>query len=190
MILSGSAIKEYISAGLITIKPRFDETQLRPFGLRLHLAGEILHPKNGARVDLSKGGKIGELFTRKNIYKSPLVLNPGDFALGSCIELIKMDSHILGMLDGRNTLARLGILIHCSSNVLDGNTTEFRSVVIEIKNTGPFEVAIPYRYPIRMMLFYVSNVPASSDLIQPQYKNQKGVKGPNLKFVPPQPRSR
>ena len=96
-----------------------------------------------------------------------------------------MDSHILGFVDGRNTLARLGIIIHCSSNTLDGNSNEFRSIVIEIKNSGPFEVVIPYAYPIGMILFQVTNIPSDTDLIQSQYKGQKGVMGPNLSFTPP-----
>lgn len=189
MILSGSAIKEYVAAGLIGVKPQFDETQLRPFGLRVHLAKEIMRPQSGLRVNLTRDDKKEHLFIKESIFRSPLVLKPGEFVLGSCIELIKMDSHILGMLDGRNTIARLGILIHCSSNVLDGNTTEYRSIVMEIKNAGPFEVVLPYGYPIGMVLFHVNNVPASNELVQPQYKQQKGVKGPNLKFRPPKPKS-
>ena len=53
MILSDATIRKSIETGKIRIFPDFDDKDIRPAGVRLHLGDELLVPIPGQTVDLS-----------------------------------------------------------------------------------------------------------------------------------------
>src|ERR1051326_7461607 len=148
MILTSNAIKRCVKDEWISIRPQFDERQLRPVGLRIHLGEQTLRPEANQVVDLSKEEPITPAFKRIDIRSSPLVLHPGEFVLGSSVESIKLHTTLGCRLDGRSTLARLGLMVHCTSEIIDSIHQAHRCIVLEIKNVGPFQVRIPHLYPI------------------------------------------
>src|ERR1700730_13510507 len=44
----------------------------------------------------------------------PMMLHPHEFVLGSTIERVKMPNDLVGRLEGRSSLGRLGVVIHSS----------------------------------------------------------------------------
>src|SRR6185437_1574623 len=102
MILSGPAIGRYVTEGFISINPRYDEKQLRPFGIRVHLAGEILVPRAGRMIDLSHPSDVVNDYSRKSIGADGLTLAPGDFVLAATVEQIKVAPWLCCRLDGRS----------------------------------------------------------------------------------------
>lgn len=185
MVLSSTIIKEYVQAGMILVEPAFDEAQLRPFGLRVHLADEVLVPEINQRIDLSAEHPRNPIFAKINLSLSPLVLKPGDFVLASTAEAFKLNSNLVGRLDGRSTLARLGVMIHCAAQSIDSSHNSPRAVVLEITNVGPFEITIPRFYAVGMMMFETVVFPRDPTIEQDQYENQPGVMPPNLEFRTP-----
>jgi dCTP deaminase len=185
MILSSNAIKECVKEQWISIRPRFDERQLRPLGLRIHLAETILSPDANQTIDLSKEEPATPTFQRVDIRSSPLVLHPGDFVLGSSVESIRVHETLGCRLDGRSTLARLGVMVHCTSEIIDSIHQDHRSIVLEIRNIGPFKLKIPYLYPIGMIVFEKLTDPIDPALEQDQYRGQTEVTPPNLSFGTP-----
>jgi dCTP deaminase len=185
MILSGSAIGRYIASGLISIEPEFDAQQLRPFGLRVHLSNEILVPSVRRTVDLSSSEDIQDDYRKDDITEHGLVLTPGDFVLASTVEAIRVDSSLCCRLDGRSTLARLGVMVHCTSDTIDNNQSAHRAIILEIANIGPHSITIPSQYAIGMLIFYLASDSADPQYEQDQYAGQLGVMGPNLRFQPP-----
>lgn len=185
MILPGDVISEYVQHGLISILPHFDSRQLRPFGLRVHLADHLLVALPGQRVDLSSERPPRPLYTEHDLSSEPLVLPPRGFALGSTIESFRLDPTLMCRLDGRSTIARLGLLIHCTAEIIDSNHGEHRSIVVELANVGPFEIVIPRTLGIGMVTFERVVGEASLALEQDQYKGQTRVAPPNLAFEIP-----
>ena len=184
MILPGDVIKEYVEQGLISVLPEFDDNQLRPFGLRVHLGDRLLVPKPDQVVDLRKCG-LNELeYTTHMIRHTPFVLHPGSFVLGATIESFKISPTLMLRLDGRSTLARLGLMVHCTSSVIDGNHLEHRAIVVELKNLGPFQILISAGIGIGMVTFERVVGEASLRLEQTQYKGQSNVTPANLRFEP------
>lgn len=185
MILPGHVVQQYVEQGMIAIKPAFDARQLRPFGLRVHLSAHVLVPDSGQRVDLSRPREAALTYREHDLRLEPLVLRPGGFALGSTVELFRLHPSLMCRLEGRSTLARLGLLAHCASGVVDSNHREHRSVVLELANVGPFEISIPLGIGIGMATFERVAGEAEEQLDQVQYDGQRTAVPANLSFEVP-----
>lgn len=177
MVLSDVTIKQYIAAKKIQIFPEFDFLNIRPTGIRLHLGKEILIPKNNQTLDLA--GNEGAKFDSLDIPAYGFMLKPGDFILASSYERILVPRNIVCQLEGRSTVARLGLSIHCTSGIIDGNFEEPRSIVYEIKNNGPLSLMLKEKLAVAMLIFYELSSPIEQKS-QNQYKGQSGVTPPNL----------
>lgn len=185
MILPGDIIKEFVDQGLISVLPKFDEKQLRPFGLRVHLSSRLLVPEGGQIVDLSSSEPSEPRHVPHMLDQGPIKLKPGDFVLGSTIEAFKISPTLMCKLDGRSTLARLGLMVHCTSSIIDGNHLEHRTIVVEIKNLGSFDILLPFGIGIGMVTFERVVGEASLRLEQEQYEGQTDVLPANLQFRAP-----
>jgi dCTP deaminase len=185
MILSRSTIAQYVKSGRISVRPTFDEKQLRPFGMRVHLGGDVLVPQDGAIVDLAHPTSDRGLYRHVDIRAQGLALQPRDFVLASTVEALRVDPAICCRLDGRSTLARLGIAVHCCSETIDNNHADYRTIVLELTNLGRFVVQLPALHPIGMVMFETTSEPVDPTEEQDQYAGQMNVVGPNLEFRAP-----
>lgn len=179
MFFSDATIKKLIEEKRIEIYPKIDSDDIRPTGIRVHLNDEILIPVENQIIDLESTNDI--LYDRKKINENGFILKKNMFILGSTIERIKTARDILGHLEGRSTIARLGLQIHCTSGVIDSNYDDPRTVVLEIKNIGLFDLILRPGIPIGMLLLSQLSEPIIQKS-QSQYRNQDGVEPPNIKF--------
>jgi dCTP deaminase len=179
MLLSDKTIKEYLNDGRIQIFPEFHLADLRPAGIRLHLGAELLIPHEGQTVDLESNQEVQ--FDKVSIIQQSFTLRPGQFILGSTYEKFQVPRNIVCHVDGRSTVARLGLSIHCTSGIIDGNFEEARTIVLEMKNQGPFDIVLRYKTALAMLSFnqLTADIQQST---QNQYRGQDGVHAPNLKL--------
>ncbi len=179
MIFSDKTIRDEIRSGNIKILPEFNVENIRPTGIRLHLGNELLIPIAGQRVDLNSEEDIA--FERIDIALDGYVLKPGQFVLGSTYEKFQVPRNIVCHVEGRSTIARIGLAIHCTSGIIDGNFEEPRTIVLEIKNLGPFEIVLRHKAALAMLSFsqLTTGIEQSS---QQQYQGQDGVVAPNFKL--------
>lgn len=178
MILSDTTIKEFIDSGKIIILPEFDERDIRPVGIRLHLGNEILIPKPGQTADLD--GSTDLEYEKIVLDRNGYSLKPDQFILATTYERFQVPRDIVCHIDGRSTVARLGLSIHCTSTIVDGNFDEPRTVVLEMKNIGPLNLILKSHQAISMLTFSELTAPIQQHS-QEQYKGQNGVVAPNLK---------
>jgi dCTP deaminase len=178
MILSDETIKNYINSGKIQIFPEFDVADIRPAGVRLHLGKDLLIPVKGQRVDLTLSEEIA--FDKMDIGKQEYLLRPNEFVLGSTYERFQVPRDIVCHVDGRSTVARIGLAIHCTSGIIDGNFEEPRTIVLEMKNQGPFDIVLRYKTAVAMLSFTQLTTEIGQSA-QKQYQGQAGVMAPNMK---------
>jgi len=70
----------------------------------------------------------------------PFIIHPGEFVLASLKEYIKMPADLMGSVDGKSSLGRLGVAIHATSaSINPGWEGRF---VLEITNMGKMPVAL------------------------------------------------
>lgn len=180
MYLSHQTIEKYIDEGKIIIQPEFDKKNIRPVGIRIHLAKEILIPEPNQTVEIS--GNAVLKYKEVDLTQEDYYLEPGGFILGATYEAIQTPSDVLAILDGRSTVARLGITTHITASIADGTFEMPHVVVLEIKNVGNFRVKLKFKDPIAMMVFAELKEPVIQKL-QTQYGGgQNKVTPPNLSF--------
>jgi len=177
MILSDKTIKNYISEGNIKIFPEFSLADIRPTGIRLHLGKELLIPIEGQKVDLNAEENIE--FDRLYISEEGFILYPGQFVLASTYEKFQVPRDIVCHVEGRSTIARIGLAVHCTSSIIDGNFEEARTIVLEIKNEGPFDIILRYRAAIAMLSFSQLTTEIEQSA-QKQYQGQDGAIAANF----------
>jgi len=182
MFLSHISIQKYIGEGKIIIKPEFDAKNIRPVGLRLHLAKDILIPEAGQTVDLQKPQKLK--YVELDLTKSEFYLEPNQFILGATHEAIQTPPNILAILDGRSTIARLGITTHITASIIDGTFEEPHVPVLEIKNVGNFKIRLRFKDPIAMMVFAEIKESVTQKVKSRYGGGQSKVTPPNLEYRP------
>lgn len=67
-------------------------------------------------------------------------LHPGELALGITYESITLPDDIVGWLDGRSSLARLGLMVHVTAHRIDPGWSG--NVVLEFFNSGKLPLAL------------------------------------------------
>jgi dCTP deaminase len=178
MLLSDVDIKDALAAGKIKITPEVREPDIRPTGIRVHMAAIVAYPEvNGGVVELSD--LDNSHYRRVKLGPEGFTLRRGQFVLASTAERISTTPDIIAQLDGRSTLARLGIMVHCGSMVIDNIHDELRAITLEMINLGPYDVRLRAGDSIGMVFFSpLRNAIAQAP--SEQYRGQIQVTPPSL----------
>ena len=150
MKLPDYLIKKYIMEGKIKITS-FQESNLRLVGIRLHLGSEIFLYEENQTIGLSSN-----TFPKHqtiDITRQPFELKPGQFILAHTSEKIWTDKSILAQLDGRSSVARLGLTIHNTAQIVDGTQTAEDTILLEICNHSNLTVLLQAGDPIASLSF-------------------------------------
>jgi dCTP deaminase len=177
MILSDKTIRSYIECGKIIVLPELNPNDIRPVGIRLHLGEDILVPAEHQKLIID--GNIDMQFTPISIAEKEFILQPGQFILGCSYERVKVPRDIVCHVEGRSTVARIGLAIHCTSGIIDGNFEEARTIVFEMKNQGPFDIVLRHKAALAMLIFTTLTTEIEQRP-QKQYEGQVGVVAPNF----------
>lgn len=153
MILSDSEIVDALATRHIIVTPAWEPGDIRPAGLRLHLGSELLLPVEDGRVRTLLEPESSSFDQITIDRRSGFDLKPGQLVLGATRERVFIGSRLVGILDGRSTAARIGLLIHCSSAIIDNNHEEGRAIVLELYNCGRNVIRLYPGDPIGMLVF-------------------------------------
>lgn len=171
MILSDKDILKEIKSGEITLKP-FQRKNLQPASVDLHLDKHFLV------FDTTKNFVIDPKSPTKDLMKpveikanEPFILHPQEFALGLIYEETGVSAKLVGRLEGKSSLGRLGLIIHTTAGYLDpGNSLK---MTLELYNAGRLPIKLHYKMPIGQMAFeYLSSPcekPYGSDGLNSKY---------------------
>ncbi len=164
----------------IIIKPEFDKKNIRPVGIRIHLGKNILVPEPNQVAEICSPLELK--YKKIDLTPEEFFLEPNQFILGSTYEAIQTPPNILSILDGRSTIARLGLTTHITTSIINGTFEQPHVAVLEIKNLGNFKIKLKFKDPIAMMVFTELKEPVIQKL-QTQYGGgQNKVTPPNLNF--------
>lgn len=172
MILSDRDIIKEIKAGEITLKP-FKKEYVQPASIDLHLDRHFLV------FDTSKNFVIDPKAPTKELMKpveikgeEPFILHPKEFALGLILEETGVSDKMVGRLEGKSSLGRLGLIIHTTAGYLDpGNSLK---MTLELYNAGSIPIKLYYKMPIGQMAF---------EYLSSRCEKPYGSKGLNSKYL-------
>jgi len=155
VILSDIDIKKALGNGAITIVPKLDITsQLGSCSIDLRLGNTFRvfeHSKN-PYIDPTKKDYSNEI-TREIVLKDgeQFIMQPGDFVLAVTLEKVSIASNLMGRLEGRSSLGRLGIVVHSTASIFDPGWDG--NCVLELGNLGRMAVALTVGMRICAMTF-------------------------------------
>jgi dCTP deaminase len=152
MVLSDRTIKDEIAKGRIIIEPLMPGC-IQPASVDLHLDKKLLifkpqrHP---AYIDVRRSlDHLNELVELDE--DSAFFLAPGEFVLVSTLESITLPDDVVGRLEGKSSLGRIGLLIHSTAGYVDpgwqGNLT------IELSNVAKLPITLYYKMKIGQISF-------------------------------------
>lgn len=170
MILSDRDIKNFIKEKRLIFKPKLINDQIGPASIDLKLSNvfKVFHTEKNYLLDIKKG--LPKDFTKiirlkKNEH---FILHPNNFVIASTIEWIKVPDDMVIKVEGKSSLARMGILVHTAGFIdpgFEGNIT------LEISNQSNIAIAIYSD----MYICQITCEPLSSPSEVPYNKRKKSL---------------
>lgn len=158
MVLSDNDIRKMLKKGRMQITPLKDE-QLGPASVDLTLSDEWYFFKDEysrAIVDLKQTG-FNEAFAMKKA--KTITLKPGELCLGKTVERLTLPPDVMGRLEGRSRYARMGLIIHTTSAVVQPGSNNRQ--VLEIVNLAPFPIKLHAGMRVSQVVFEGLESPTS-----------------------------
>jgi len=171
VVLSDRTIKEEIDRGRIIIDP-LDPHCIQPASVDVRLDRRILSFKtrqNPPYIDISQNlDDLNEVIELND--ENPFFLNPGEFVLTSTLESITIPNDIVGRLEGKSSLGRIGLLMHSTAGYVDpgwqGNLT------LQLSNVAKMPIILYYG----MRIGQISFLRLTSDVDRPYGSEELGSK--------------
>ncbi|GBD17692.1 dCTP deaminase [bacterium HR27] len=144
MILSDRDIIEALKTGRIKITPEPDlETQLGACSIDLRLGNTfmVFEHSRFSYIDPRQPQSIGDAMRTIVVPDGePFIMQAGDFALASTLEYIEIADDLVGRLEGRSSIARLGITVHSTAALFEPGWAG--TATMELSNLGRMAVAL------------------------------------------------
>jgi dCTP deaminase len=184
MRLCDRDIIKSLDEGHISITPRPDNTKISGVSVDLRLGHQfrVFSSHTIPYIDLSgtkeSVNKAVEKVMGDEIYVSDeetFVLHPGELALGITLESIALPDDLVGWLDGRSSLARLGLMVHVTAHRIDPGWEG--NIVLEFFNSGKLPLALRPGMGIGAMSFETMSGPAERPYTKREdakYRHQSG----------------
>ncbi len=178
MILSDKGIKEALKSGAITLDP-YNEEDLQPASYDLHLDKNVLVFDRNNIGMIDPKNKVENMMKSIEIPETGFIIHPGEFILSNLVEITGVNEEYVGRLEGKSSLARLGLLIHTTAGFLDpGNSLR---MTLEIVNLSPLPIKLYAGMKIAQMAFEKLDQPCEkpygSEGLNSKYKGDMKVQG-------------
>ncbi len=167
MRLCDRDIIQALDDGVIKIEPRPNNSVISGVSCDLRLGNSFRvfqgHPApyldlSGPKEDLNRA--IESVMSEEIIVEGdkPFFIHPGELVLGVTMESITLPDDLVGWLDGRSSLARLGLMVHVTAHRIDPGWSG--GIVLEFLNGGKLPIALRPGMTIGAINFETMSGPA------------------------------
>ena len=176
MLLSDRDIRAEIASGRVVLDP-YSETLVQPSSIdvRLDRWFRVFENHKYAQIDPRlEQPDLTRLLEPEG--DEPFVLHPGEFVLGSTLEVVTLPDDIAGRLEGKSSLGRLGLLTHSTAGFIDPGFSGH--VTLELSNVATLPILLYPGMKIgQLCLIRLSSpaeVPYGSSKVGSRYQGQRG----------------
>lgn len=185
MRLSDGDIEQRIADGSIVIDPEPASDAIAGISVDLRLDHRFRVFNNNSVTHLDLSGDRIQLERDINRIMSKeieieaddaLFIHPGELVLGATLESVSVPEDLVGWLDGRSSLARLGLMVHVTAGRIDPGWQG--QIVLEFYNNGKLPLALRPGMVICAMSFEMLSSPALRPYNKREnakYRDQKGA---------------
>lgn len=180
MFIGDKVINEMIDDGLL-VHPLLSDSQVKGTKIDLRidniffLIGRIAmnayNPKEFHRQ------AFAPQYLEKHVvaYGTSFVLHPGELVLAATFESLRIPKDLVGILDGRSSLGRLGVLVHITAASVDPGFTG--PLIAELLNVGRMPVDL---YPLmRIGALSLARIEGNTSKYQGKYVGLRNVANPS-----------
>ena len=176
VILSDRSIRAEIAAGRIEIEP-FDPAMVQPSSIDVRLDSRFLVFRSHTRAVIDVKEDLTDLTELVTITDGdPFILHPGEFVLGSTAERVRLPDDIVGRIEGKSSLGRLGLLIHTTAGFVDAGFEGY--LTLELSNVATLPITLYPGMKIGQISFLRMDGPAEfpygSSSLGSKYSGQVG----------------
>lgn len=160
MRLCDRDIERYLAEGKICISPSPDHDMISGVSVDIRLGNKfrVFQAHAAPYIDLSGPraavDKALNSVMSDEIYindEDVFILHPGELALAITLESVTLPADIVGWLDGRSSLARLGLMVHVTAHRIDPGWSG--NIVLEFYNSGKLPLALRPKMKIGALNF-------------------------------------
>jgi len=176
VVLSDATISRYLTEGRIEIDP-YDRSLLQPSSVdvRVDRFFRVFHNNRYPFIDVKvEQEELTELVEVDG--EHPFVLHPGEFVLGSTLEVVTLPDDLAGRLEGKSSLGRLGLLTHSTAGFIDPGFSGH--ITLELSNVANLPITLLPGMKIGQLCVFRLSSPATTPYgaagIGSKYKGQKG----------------
>jgi len=174
MILTDREIRLEWQDGNIRFDPDIDPSQIGDSSVDLRLHPSLRIPEYDKDIIIRPSGR-----TRRELYGNTVEIGdngynliPLKFVLGSTLEKVILPDYLVARLEGKSSLARFGLMIHCTSSHIDPG---FKTVIVlEMYNHGPNTLVLERNMLIAHIVFEKVSMPPSKSY-SGQFADQLGA---------------
>ena len=185
MRLADKDIEQYLAQGKIVIEPMPDRSMISGVSVDIRLGNEfrVFKDHTAPYIDLS-GPREQVQKAMNSVMSEEIVipdgeaffLHPGELALAVTYEAVTLPADIVGWLDGRSSLARLGLMVHVTAHRIDPGWSG--QIVLEFYNSGKLPLALRPKMKIAALNFETMSAEADrpyNKRVDAKYKGQTGA---------------
>lgn len=157
MILSDRDLRKAIKERKLEFKPSLSHDQIGPASIDLKLGPEfkLFHLSKVSVLDPKQGLPKDFMHVHKLKPRESFILHPNNFILASTREYVKVPVDMILRVEGKSTLARMGILVHTAGFVDPGFEG---TITLEISNQSNVAVMLyPDMYICQVAAEYLSS---------------------------------
>lgn len=186
-ILSDKDLKEYIKNKKIVIDPLKDEEQIQPSSVDMRLGDEfkvfkvIRKPYIDPKDDEDLASYMESITVENN---NAFIIHPGEFALATTYEYVKVPNDLVARVEGRSSMGRLGVTMHVTAGYIDPGFEG--KITLEISNIGAMPVALYPGQRVCQLVFETMTNPAEKPYGHPdrnsKYMGQKSPETSRIKY--------
>ncbi len=178
MILSDRTIREQLAAGRIVIEP-FDESLIQPSSIDVRISNlfRVFRNHIAGMIDVKRDqAALTELIEIPEDGSQAFMLHPGEFVLGSTLERVAVPDDLVGRVEGKSSLGRLGLLIHSTAGFIDAGFDGH--ITLELANVASLPITLYPGMKIGQVSFMTMTTPADKPYGQgatgSKYQGQRG----------------
>ncbi|MCW2605083.1 MAG: dCTP deaminase [Pseudonocardiales bacterium] len=176
MLLSDRDILAEVEKGRLGITP-WDPELVQPSSVDVRLDRFFRVFDNSRYTHIDPALQQDELTTLvEPTGDDPFVLHPGEFVLGSTLEVVTLPDDLSGRLEGKSSLGRLGLLTHSTAGFIDAGFTGH--ITLELSNVANLPITLWPGMKIGQLCIFQLSSPAAhpygSAVYGSRYQGQRG----------------
>jgi dCTP deaminase len=177
MLLSDRDILEAVASSRLRLDP-WEPDLLQPSSVDMRLDRYFRVFNNSQYTHIDPAVQQDELTTLVEPKdEEPFVLHPGEFVLGSTLEVVTLPDDLAGRLEGKSSLGRLGLLTHSTAGFIDPGFTGH--ITLELSNVANLPITLWPGMKIGQLCLFRLSSPAQHPYGSAQYGSRyQGQRGP------------